>query len=285
MPVITPAIPSALTPAERAVWYVEAHLAGDLTLAAVAGFVGVTPQHLARLFVQSTGVTVMRYARARRMTQAARALADGAPDILAVALDWGYSSHEAFTRAFREVFGVTPEAVRGRGLQSLPLQDPLIMDSSLLVDVAPPRFAAAPARLVAGLRARYTFATNHGIPAQWMAFIPWCDGLADTIGTATYGVCHDYRDGSFDYLAGIEVARADTLPRELDTVRLEAGDYAVFEHRGHISGFRKTVYTIWNRLVPDLRLTLADAPNFELYDERFDGRTGNGLVEIWLPLA
>ena len=54
----------------------------------------------------------MRYLRARRLSVAARALVNGVPDIFSVALDVGYGSHEAFTRAFRERFGVTPESVR-----------------------------------------------------------------------------------------------------------------------------------------------------------------------------
>lgn len=274
-----------MTPTERALWYVDSHLADGFGLTAVAQFVGVTPAHLARLFQQSTGLSLMRYVRARRLSEAAKHLADGAPDILTVAFDWGYGSHEAFTRAFREQFGVTPEAVRRRGLGPLCLQEPLIMDHSLITDVPPPRFITGPGRLIAGLKARYTFDTNQGIPAQWMAFDAWCGQIPDVVGTTCYGVCCDYRDGSFDYLAGIEVNRADELPRELDSVRLAAGKYAVFEHRGHISAFRKTVYTIWNRLVPELMLTLADAPNFEVYDDRFDPKTGTGTVEIWLPLA
>ena len=50
----------------------------------------------------------MRYVRARRLTRRTHAGAN-APDILQVALDAGYGSHEAFTRAFRDCFGITPE--------------------------------------------------------------------------------------------------------------------------------------------------------------------------------
>jgi len=57
----------------------------------------------------------MRYVRARRLTEAARALVSGAPGILAAALDARYGSHEAFTRAFGEQFDLTPEAIRKQG--------------------------------------------------------------------------------------------------------------------------------------------------------------------------
>ena len=57
---------------------------------------------MARAFGLGTGLAVMRHVRARRLSEAAKALANGAPDIVAVALDADYASHEAFPRAFGE---------------------------------------------------------------------------------------------------------------------------------------------------------------------------------------
>src|SRR5271167_2873076 len=105
---------SGMNPVGKALWCIETRLGSDLSLAEVAAFSGVSPFHLVRAFGAATGHSVMRYVRARRLTEAARRLAAGAADILAVALDAGYGSHEAFTRAFREQFGLTPEAVRAQ---------------------------------------------------------------------------------------------------------------------------------------------------------------------------
>src|ERR1700730_2814090 len=101
-----------MNPAQKALWFIEGHLARELTLDEVAAIGGVSRYHMVRAFAAATGLSVMRYVRARRLSEAARALAGGAPDILRVALDADYGSHEAFTRAFRDHFGVTPEAVR-----------------------------------------------------------------------------------------------------------------------------------------------------------------------------
>src|ERR1043165_8049368 len=118
-----------MNPAQKALWYIESHLAKPLTLDEVAAIAGVSRFHVIRAFAAATGLSVMRYVRARRLSEAARALADGAPDILSVALDAEYGSHEAFTRAFREHFGVTPETIRGSArLADLQLQEPIIMD-------------------------------------------------------------------------------------------------------------------------------------------------------------
>src|SRR4029077_12288569 len=104
-----------MNPAQRALWFIESHLADELTLDEIAGVAGISRFHMVRAFAAATGFSVMRYVRARRLTEAARALAKGAPDILTLALDADYGSHEAFTRAFRDHFGVTPEAVRAEG--------------------------------------------------------------------------------------------------------------------------------------------------------------------------
>src|SRR5262249_38980664 len=101
-----------MNPAQRALWYIESHLAEPMTRDEIAGVAGVSRFHLVRAFAAATGFPVMRYVRARRLTEAARALAGGAPDILSLALEADYGSHEAFTRAFRDHFGATPEAVR-----------------------------------------------------------------------------------------------------------------------------------------------------------------------------
>ena len=67
---------------------------------------------MVRAFAAATGFSVMRYVRARRLSEAARALAAGAPDILSLALDADYGSHEAFTRAFRRWSGASPGRFR-----------------------------------------------------------------------------------------------------------------------------------------------------------------------------
>src|SRR5665213_2252396 len=103
---------AVMNPAQKALWFIESHLAEALTLDEIAGVAGVSRFHMVRAFAAATGLPVMRYVRARRLTEAARALVGGAPDILELAVDADYGSHEAFTRAFRDHFGITPEAVR-----------------------------------------------------------------------------------------------------------------------------------------------------------------------------
>jgi AraC-like DNA-binding protein len=104
-----------VNPVGKALWYIESHFGNEITLDEVANIAGVSRYHMTRAFADVTGHSLIRYVRGRRLTEAARALAGGATNILSVALDAGYGSHEAFTRAFREQFDLTPEAVREQG--------------------------------------------------------------------------------------------------------------------------------------------------------------------------
>lgn len=276
-----------MNPAQKALWYIESHLATPLTLDEIAAIGGVSRFHMVRAFASATGFSVMRYVRARRLSNAARALAAGAPDILTLALDADYNSHEAFTRAFRDHFGVTPEVVRaGACLDRLKLQEPIVMDSTLLDNLKPPRFETSKPLLIAGISERCTHENGGaGIPNQWQRFHQKVDDIPDRVGNVAYGVCCNGDDsGNFDYIAGVEVSDFSDLPREFSRVRIPEQRYVVFGHTEHISTIRRTVSAIWNQWLPQSGLKVADAPNFERYDEKFDPATGNGGLEIWVPV-
>ena len=151
---------------DKALWVIERNSSGELNLPALAEACGVSRSHLASAFGSRTGWPVMKYLRARRLTRAAETLARGAPDILAVALDAGYGSHEAFTRAFRDQFGVPPERVRERGsTEALALVAPLDLKARAQPVLAPPwvRSSRARSRAVGSTHLRYGHWYSHSM--------------------------------------------------------------------------------------------------------------------------
>jgi AraC family transcriptional regulator len=276
-----------MSPSQKALWFIESHLGQPMTLDEISAVADVSRFHLVRAFGEATGLSVMRYVRARRLTEAARALAAGAPDILSLALDADYGSHEAFTRAFRDHFGVTPEAVRATTcLSHLKLQEPILMDSTASDNLKPPRFETGKPLLVAGIGDRFSHENGAGIPLLWQRFHQSVADIPNRVGQVAYGVCCNGDDaGNFDYIAGVEVSDFSDLPRKFSRVRIPEQKYAVFTHREHISTIRRTVSAIWNHWLPASGFKTADAPNFERYDEKFDPDTGNGGLEIWVPIV
>ena len=78
-------------------------------------------------------------------------------------------------------------------------------------------------------------------------------------------------------------AQRNTHPPEFRRLEIPPRTYAVFEHKGRISAISATWQAIWEH-APTAGFQTADSPPFERYDENFDGRTGLGGLEIWIPV-
>ena len=261
--------PSPGGPIERTLWFIESHLGRDVTLDQISEVACVSRYHLSRMFAVSTGIPVMRYLRARRLSEGARALINGAPDILSVALDVGYGSHEAFTRAFREQFGVTPEAVRMQGhLSNLRLMEAMRMEGNLLKTLEA-RFEKGRVLLISGMGSRYNCESTVGIAAQWQKFVPHIGNIAGQLSGNAYGVmCNFDEDGNFDYICGVEVkdfshVSSDWTPGSSSRTRLRSihARRSYLDHTEHMDddleqvvaglgqrgGGRSELRTVWRR--------------------------------------
>ena len=89
--------------------YIQAHLREPMTASEIAKAVGYSQFHAARLFKAETGLSPFEYIRRERLVQSAHALRGQTAKVLDVALDFVFDSHEGFTRAFANAFGITPK--------------------------------------------------------------------------------------------------------------------------------------------------------------------------------
>lgn len=273
-------------PVQKALWYVESHSKANFTLQDVAAACDVSAFHLTRGFTASMGLPLMRYVRARRLSDAARRLVEESGTILTVALDAGYSSHEAFTRAFLYQFELTPEQLRAKGtLDNLQLTDPITMNSTPLPQLAPPRFETSKPMLLAGLSHLYECQAAGGIPDQWQRLHPYLGHIPAQVGKVAYGVVYNFDiDGGFNYLCGVEIARPVDLPAALQMLPIPAHQYAVFSTKEHIATIRAMCSAIWNTWFPQSNCKPANAPTLERYGPEFNPQTGQGGFEIWIAI-
>jgi len=105
---------SRLKRVQPALTYASAHLDEDISLGALAAQTGLSSFHLHRVFSATAGETPKQFTLRLRLERAAGMLLAGRESVLDVALSCGFQSHEAFTRAFRRRFGMTPSAYRDR---------------------------------------------------------------------------------------------------------------------------------------------------------------------------
>jgi len=149
----------------------------------------------------------------------------------------------------------------------------------------PPRYEDRSSFLVTGLTERYSYPKIEGIPAQWHRFVPHLGKIPGQAGWTTYGVCFNFDGkGNMDYMCGVEVSDASYPPPGLTQLCIAEQRYAVFCHRDHISKIGGTWEAIFSRWIPASGHKVVQAPQFEVYGKDFNPQTGNGGVNIWIPI-
>ena len=94
---------------ERMTTYIAEHLHDPITARDVSDAAGYSQYHAGRIFKKQTGLTLFEYIRRERLLASAHVLRQGKTRVLDVALDFVFDSHEGFTRAFANGFGITPK--------------------------------------------------------------------------------------------------------------------------------------------------------------------------------
>ena len=100
---------------QKALAYIESHLADDLQTEEVARQACVSPFHFQRLFGAVCGVTLGEYIRNRRLTLAGEELSRGDSKVIDIALKYGYDSPDSFTRAFSRFHSIAPSVAKEKG--------------------------------------------------------------------------------------------------------------------------------------------------------------------------
>lgn len=95
--------------AARMKTYISEHLQDPITASDVAKAAGYSQYHAARIFKGETGLSPFEYIRRERLTASAHALRSGKHKVIDIALEFVFDSHEGFTRAFTNGFGISPK--------------------------------------------------------------------------------------------------------------------------------------------------------------------------------
>ena len=138
--------------------------------------------------------------------------------------------------------------------------------------------------LLAGLGQKHPFSvSSEAITAQWEQFFA-TDPIPGRIGTTAYGVMGGHDAEGFVYLCMVEVESFAAVPAQLGRRRLQAQEYAVFEHSGSAASLRATWEGILSWLATSLEYESAHQPDFESYPSPFHGRNASP-IEIWVSIG
>lgn len=282
-----------MSPFLKGIDFIEQNLGARFELADIARAAGYSPYHFCRLFLALSGDTVMGYVRKRRLTRAAEALLAGDDRLIDIALDSGFESQAAFTRAFKRHFALAPGEIRRSGRTWLARRREPFDASQLQLKetiTMQPTFTERGDIHIVGLREPVDKeAGGDGTPV-WRAFRSRIGDIRHRTGCHAYGVVEvgDKVAGEFAYWAGVEVDRTDDVPDGLTSITLTGGRFAVFTVKlagGDIGAeLKRTFKYIYGTWVPKAGAKLRAYYDLEVYDEHFDPQTLTGEVDIWVPV-
>lgn len=158
----------------------------------------------------------------------------------------------------------------------------------LIKDAIAPVYETREPLVLAGFRESYAPSSRGGIPAQWRRFNFHLGAVPGQIGDTAYGAILLERGerNVFAYMTAVEVAGEEYLPSAFARLAVDARRYAVFRHDGNVVAIHETVRAVY-RTFPGLfeseRTT--DVDFLERYGPEFDFVTGDGGVDIMIPLA
>lgn len=242
----------------RVVDHVQAHLDEDVAPETLADIAGLSLHHFHRVFRGLTGESVMGFVRRLRLERAAMQLKLGEAPVTQVALEAGYGSHEAFTRAFRSRFGVPPRAYREQ--------------TRVEVEVGVPRVELRddPALTCIGLRHTGSYSECGQTWGELMAHAAKAGWMPHVLGSV--GLAYDDPDITaaerlrYDACMVMDPARARALCRPPFVLReLPAGRYAITLHRGDFESILETYVGLIGRALPFRGVELANEPVIERY--------------------
>jgi AraC family transcriptional regulator len=245
----------------RAQRWLEAHLDEPLDPAMLAREAAFSLHHFHRIFRAQIGESAMEHVRRLRLERAARKLRAGDARILDLAIEAGYESHEAFTRAFMARFGAAPSVFRDTPSARVEEWKRTLSDAAP-VDV---RVEAFPTKRVAFLRHRGGYA---GIHELWARMYAWVASRGPTT-PELYGVCPDDPEVTPEAMLRFDaccVVPDDFQPEDgFGMMEIPAGTYAVGLHRGPYMKLSETYLDVIGRWFPASGYELAADAVIEHY--------------------
>ena len=149
-----------------------------------------------------------------------------------------------------------------------------------------PKIEAMPTRRFAGVVQRCDMQSRAQIPGQWQDYNSTGTRVAGAVPGDYYGVVFNHSDdrGQFDYLCGQEVPAGAGLPQGFGEVAI-AGRYARFATMAHISAMQAVWGEVYGQWLSRPDFHGRPGPSVEYYPPAFDGMTGDGGYEVWVPIT
>ncbi|MBS4535092.1 AraC family transcriptional regulator [Clostridium sp. D2Q-14] len=275
--------------------YIEENITNDIDFEKVARLACCSKYHFQRMFSFLAGVTLSEYIRRRRLTLAAFELNNNDIRIIDIAIKYGYSSPDSFTRAFQSLHGITPSEARNNGHS---LKAYLSMTFQLSIRGGSEmnyRIVEKGEFSIVGIMKRVPIVfegENPEIAFMWKSLneekISRLKELSNVEPSGIIQASTNFSDGRMEEKGELDqyigVATTHECPDDFEQLEVPASTWAVFESVGP---FPNTLQNIWGRIYsewfPSSNYEIAEGPEI-LWNEDKDLTSPNFRSEIWIPV-
>lgn len=283
----------------RVLVYVQEHLDEKLGLEQLASLACFSPYHFHRIFKGMVGETLKEHIRRLRLERAASRLKRTTRPVTDIALDAGYESHEAFTRSFHSLFGLSPSGFR-LSKRSRPAP-PSPSGTHYTEGTASRRFQTIPLKtramktMIKQLQPfRVAFMRHVGpyseVGHTWERLLPvlgkegWLGG-----DNLVLGICHDDPEltpqDKIRYDACVSVDEHFQPQGDIGVQVIAGGDYVVTTHFGSYDRLGDTYSKLLGQWLPRSGRELRSAPCFEVYlNDPHSTDPEDLITDIYAPL-
>ncbi|MFA5265418.1 MAG: AraC family transcriptional regulator [Opitutaceae bacterium] len=283
----------------RVLVYIQSHLDETIELKDLAVRAGFSQHHFHRVFRGMLGEPLMAHVRRMRLEKAANRLKNTRRSLIDLALDAGYDSHEAFTRAFKSAFGISPSRYRSQRIACEHL------DARSGVHFQPEGFVANFRTLnqmshimnvvIESIPpARVAFIRHIGPYAEcgkaWDKLCTWLgkEGLLGP-GCRLIGVSYDDPEitppHKIRYDACVTVDDTFRPVGKIGVQTIAGGEYARFTHVGSYDKLNETYGRIFGQWLPRSGHRLRKLPCFDVYlNSPENTPVSELLTDIYIPI-
>jgi AraC family transcriptional regulator len=276
----------------------------------LAGAAALSPLHFHRIFRGMVGETALEMHRRLRLERAASQLQSSSNAVTTIALNAGYESHEAFTRAFRDNYATSPREFRERSRDAISncADSPSVLLASRVAihfnstHQHKPQFRYLPGALdmnveLETLGDMRIAALSHIGPYNKISdafarlgMIAGPAGLFASPAASMIALYYDDPDtkpaSELRSDAGIVVADSIAIPSTLHECRIAAGRFAKYRHQGPYSFLGDVWSQFMGVWLPQSGHRLGSGVSFELYrNNPMTTKPDELLTDIYIPLS
>jgi len=272
---------------QKSINYIEDNLKRHVELEQISKVAGYSIPHFYRVFNAIVGCSVKEYVRKRKFSNAIFELVTSNRSITEIAFEYGFNSHEAFTRSFKLVYGCPPSSFRKSQIEPKLFEriNLLSRNNENGVKILKPEIIYKDEKLVFGITRKINQGDNirFGLIKEVKnEFMKMMKTIENSVDNKLYYAVYDYdpqdiekedEEITYTYFCCVEALDYKIVHKDIVKKILPQGKYAVFNYdtkNNTLNGekINQPVYDyidgVW---LPNSGFELAEAPDYEVFDE------------------